>query len=138
MVVDTTRSPFYSWLDHAAIRDVLRAALTLPAGERLVLMKGLIPGLVDDIGVDAVDAFLDELRVKTHRYAEALAHPGEGGATRQVSGEPLGGPIPAGEAHLAGSRNPRRPGGRALERRWEASFWDEIGGMTAAGERSAE
>lgn len=137
MTVDATPSPFYSWLDHAAIRDVVRAALLLPAGERLVLIKGLIPGLVEDAGIEVVDAFMDELRMKAHRYAEARAHPGEGGATRRVSGEPLGGPIPAGEAHLAGSRNPRRPGGRALERQWEATFWNEIGGMTAPGDRSA-
>jgi hypothetical protein len=27
---------------------------------------------------------------------------------------------------LAGARDPRRPGGRALEREWEALLWDEI------------
>ncbi len=137
MAVDATRSPFYSWLDHAAIRDVLRAALLLPPGERMVLMKGLIPELVEDVGIKAVDSFVGDLGVKAHRYAEARAHPGKGGATRRVAGEPLGGPIPAGEAHLSGRRNPRRPGGRALERQWEATFWEEIGGLSAASGQGA-
>lgn len=128
MSVDARHSPFYAWLDNAAIRRLLHGALALPAGARLVLIKGLIPGLIDDIGDTAVEAFLDELRTKGRRYAEAVAHPGEGGATRSTSGEPLGGPIPDGEAHLSGTRNPRRPGGRALERVWEAAFWEEIEG----------
>lgn len=126
MTVDVRKSPFYAWLDNAAIRDLVRGALDLPSGERLVLIKGLIPSLVQDIGEEAVSAFLTEMRTKARRYAEAVAHPGEGGATRTTAGEPLGGPIPGGEAHLAGTRDPRRPGGRALEREWEAAFWDEI------------
>jgi hypothetical protein len=126
MSVDARQSPFYAWLDHAAIRDLVRGALGLPAGERLVLIKGLLPGLIEDIGEEAVGSFLDELRVKARRYAEAVAHPGEGGASRHTPSEPLGGPIPDGQAHLPGTRNPRRPGGRALERQWEAAFWSEI------------
>jgi hypothetical protein len=48
--VDTTRSPFYEWLDHAAIRGLLHQAVALPVGERLILLKGLVPSLVDDLG----------------------------------------------------------------------------------------
>ena len=127
MTIDTTRSPFYTWLDHESIRNLVLAALALPVGERLVLMKGLVPGLVDDLGLDAFDAFLSEIRVKAQRYDEALSHPGEGAATRVTASEPLGGPTPHGEAHLVGMRNPRRPGGRALERRWEAELWSRLG-----------
>lgn len=139
MSVDARHSPFYAWLDNAAIRALVHGALSLPPGERLVLIKGLIPGLVDDIGDAAVEAFLDELRTKARRYAEAVAHPGEGGATRSTSGEPLGGPIPGGggEAHLSGTRDPRRPGGRALERQWEAAFWNEIEGPPPAADTDA-
>ena len=126
MSIDTTRSPFYAWLDHESIRTLVRSALTLPAGERLVLIKGLIPGLVDDIGLAVLEAYLDEIRVKARRYDEARAHPGEGAATRVTASEPLGGPTPHGEAHLAGTRNPRRAGGRALERQWEAELWNRI------------
>ncbi len=128
MSIDARHSPFYAWLDHAAIRELVHGALELSAGERLVLIKGLVPGLINDIGDAAFESFLDEMRVKARRYAEALAHPGEGGAARSTPGEPLGGAISDGEAHLPGTRDPRRPGGRALERQWEADFWNEIGG----------
>lgn len=131
MTVDARQSPFYAWLDHATIRDLVRGALELSAGERLVLIKGLIPSLVDDIGEVALDRFLDEMRIKVQRYAEALAHPGEGSAARNTASEPLGGPIEHGEARLPGTRDPRRPGGRALERQWEAEFWNEIFGARA-------
>ncbi len=131
MSVDARHSPFYAWLDHALIRELVRGALDLSAGERLVLIKGLVPGLIDDIGDAAFESFLDELRVKARRYAEAMAHPGEGGATRCTASEPLGGPIIHGEAHLPGTRDPRRPGGRALERQSEADFWNEMGGLGA-------
>lgn len=50
MKVDASRSPFYAWLDYAAIRELVHGALGLSAGERLVLIKGLVPGLVDDSG----------------------------------------------------------------------------------------
>jgi len=126
MTIDTGRSPFYTWLDHESIRSLVHAALALPAGERLVLIKGLIPGLVDDVGLAAVEAFLEGIWVKAQRYEEALAHPGEGSATRVTASEQLGGPTPHGEAHLAGTRNPRRPGGRALERQWEAELWKRL------------
>lgn len=126
MSVDARHSPFYAWIDYGAIRALVRGALDLSAGERLVLIKGLVPSLVDDIGEAAFDRFLDEVRIKGRRYAEALAHPGEGGAARCTASEPLGGPVSRGEAHLPGTRDPRRPGGRALERQWEADFWNAI------------
>jgi hypothetical protein len=126
MSIDARQSPFYAWIDYTAIRDLVRGALDLSAGERLVLIKGLVPCLVDDIGEAAFGRFLDEVRIKAQRYAEAVAHPGEGGAARCTASEPLGGPVSHGEAHLPGTRDPRRPGGRALERQWEADFWNEI------------
>ncbi|MGH7620216.1 MAG: hypothetical protein ACREPM_23615, partial [Gemmatimonadaceae bacterium] len=98
----------------------------LPAGQRLVLIKGLIPGLVDAMGEAAVESFLGELLIKTRRFGEAVDHPGQGSATRSNPGEPLGGPVPAGEVHLPGTRNGRRPGGRAAEREWETALWEEV------------
>lgn len=123
--VDAQHSPFYSWLATAMIRSLLRGAAPLAAGERLVLIKGLMPGLVDDMGEPAVDAFLDDLRTKTRRYAEALAHPKRSGANRFTRGELLGGPTPGGEVRLTEARNARRIGGRALERQWEVVLWAE-------------
>ena len=137
MTVDARRSPFYAWLDHAAIRDLVHGALALSAGERLVLIKGLVPGLIDDIGHAPFEAFLDEMQVKARRYAEAVAHPGEGGAVRSTASEPLGGAVAHGEAHLPGTRDPRRPGGRALERQWEADFWNEIERLPKADDAGA-
>ena len=67
MSVDARHSPFYAWLDHAAIRALVHAALDLSAGERLVLIKGLVPGLIDAIGDAAFESFLDEMRVKARR-----------------------------------------------------------------------
>ena len=123
---EARQSPFYAWLDNAAIRKLVRGALALPTGERLVLLKALVPGLVEDMGEAAFDAFLEEVRVKARRYAEATAHPGEGAASRNTPSEPLGGPTPGGEAHLPGTRQPHREGGRALERQWEADLWKRL------------
>ncbi len=126
--VDARPSPFYAWLDRSAIRNLVRRAQSLSPGERLVLVKGLIPGLVEDMGDEGVEAFLDELKIKARRYAEAVASPGRGSATRQTPSERLGGPVPGRDAHLhlPGTRNPRRPGGRMLERQWEAAAWEEL------------
>jgi hypothetical protein len=129
--VDATRSPFYAWLDSTTIRELVQRADDLSAGELLVMIKGLLPRLIDDIGTAAFERFLDELRVKGQRYAEAVAHPGEGSAARRTPSEPLGGPITHGQAHLPGTRDPRRPGGRAGERRLEADFWNRIDGPGA-------
>lgn len=126
--IDANESPFYAWLDRHTIRSLVRGARSLSAGERLVLIKGLIPGLVEDMGDDAVQAFLEELATKARRYAEAVASPGQGGAARRTPSERLGGPVPGRDAHqhLPGTRNPRRPGGRGLERQWEAAAWEEL------------
>jgi hypothetical protein len=126
--VDAKQSPFYAWLDRPTIRNLVRRARSLTPGERLVLIKGLIPGLVEDMGDEAVHAFLEELGTKAQRYAEAVANPGHGGATRRTPSERLGGPVPGREAHqhLPGTRNPRRAGGRMLERQWEAAAWEEM------------
>ncbi len=125
--VDAKQSPFYSWLDRPTIRSLVREARALSPGERLVLIKGLIPGLVEDMGDAAVRAFIGELDTKAERYAEAVANPGRGGATRHTPSERLGGPVPGRKAHwhLEGRRDPRRPGGRALEREWESEAWAE-------------
>ncbi len=130
--VDVHPSPFYAWLDRPAIRSLVQQARALSPGERLVLIKGLIPGLVEEMGEEGLRGFLAELETKARRYAEAVANPGQGGATRRTPSERLGGPVPGREAHhhLAGTRNPRRPGGRELERQWEAAAWQEISGQS--------
>ena len=121
--MDPTTSPFYQWLDHERIRALLRDVLDLRVGERLVLLKGLVPGLVESLGADEAESFLSELATKVRRYEEARTHPGEGRLDRETPGEQLGGPTPGGYRHVAETRNPDGPGGRAAEREREAAVW---------------
>ncbi|MEO5818368.1 MAG: hypothetical protein ABIT20_24065 [Gemmatimonadaceae bacterium] len=121
--MESTTSPFYQWLDHERIRAVLREVGALRPGERLVLMKGLVPGLVEALGADEAESFLSELATKARRYEEARTHPGEGRLHRETPGEQMGGPTPEGHRHLAETRNPDRQGGREAERAWEAGVW---------------
>lgn len=119
----TNPDPFYAWLDHERIRELVLKAAELTPGERLVLIKGLVPGLVEAMGESEFEVFLDEVRIKARRFDEARTHPGQGSGTRQTPGEALGGPTPEGHAHLGGHRDPHRPGGREAERHQEAEAW---------------
>ncbi|MGI8508299.1 MAG: hypothetical protein ACR2MQ_03145 [Gemmatimonadaceae bacterium] len=121
--VDARQSPFYEWLDNAAIRDLVLRSLGFAPGELLVLIKGLVPGLVAAVGLAEVDAFLAEIAIKAHRFQEAVDHPGEGRAFRVTPGEELGGPTPAGHEHLAVARDPDRRGAREAERAVEGELW---------------
>ena len=121
--VDTRHSPFYEWLDNATIRQLVHNILERSVGERLVLIKGVVPELVTSMGVEEFDAFLTELQIKAHRFQEASDHPGEGRALRTTPGERLGGPTPAGHEHLPIARDPDRLGGRAAERAVERELW---------------
>ncbi|MEO7501951.1 MAG: hypothetical protein ABIW94_04890 [Gemmatimonadaceae bacterium] len=123
--VDARRSPFYEWLDNATIRELVHRALELSVGERLVLIKGLMPGLVESMGVAELDAFLAEVARKAHRFREAVDHPGEGRTSRATPGEELGGPTPAGHDHLAIARDPDHCGARETERAIEAELWQK-------------
>lgn len=121
--MDLTTSPFYQWLDHARIRAVLHEVGALRPGERLVLLKGLVPDLVDALGAEETESFLTELATKARRYEEARRHPGEGRLRRETPGEQIGGPTPDGHKHVAETRNPDRPCARGTERVWEAALW---------------
>jgi hypothetical protein len=131
-LVDTAHSPYYEWLDNDRIRDLVRRATALPVGERFVLMKALIPSLVADAGLAGVEQLTVELLIKAQRYEEARAHPGQGGASREVPGEAIGGPVPGGEELIGGPRDPRRPGGRHEEREWERAAWSEANAEAVA------
>ena len=128
--VDARQSPFYEWLDHATIRELTHRSLELSAGERLVLIKGLVSGLVDTMGVREFDAFLAEIGMKARRYQEAIDHPGQGRAHRVTPGEELGGPMPTGHDHRAVARNPDHRGAREAERAIEGELWARTGRRT--------
>lgn len=136
--MDPTTSPFYQWLDHERIRALLHDVRNLRPGERLVLLKGLMPGLVETLGAEDAESFLSELATKARRYEEARTHPGEGRLHRETPGEQIGGPTPAGHRHVAETRNADRPGGRAAEREWEAAVWARDVDPTLAERYSAE
>lgn len=125
--VDARHSPFYEWLDHATIRELVHRSLELSAGERLVLVKGLVPGLVEAMGLAEFEAFLVEVALKARRFQEAVDHPGEGRAFRATPGEELGGPRPAGHDHLPIAREPDHGGAREAERVIESELWKNGG-----------
>jgi hypothetical protein len=122
--VDARHSPFYEWLDNRTIRDLVHQILELSAGERLVLIKGLVPGLVRALGFAEFEAFLSEIAIKARRFQEAVDHPGDGRAFRVTPGEELGGPTPAGHDHLAIARDPNERGAREAERAIEGELWE--------------
>jgi hypothetical protein len=121
--VDARRSPFYEWLDNTAIRELVHRIQELSAGEQLVVIKGLVPGLVSAMGLAEFDAFLSEISIKARRFQEAVDHPGEGRELRVTPGEELGGPTPSGHLHLPTSRDPSHRGAREAERVTERELW---------------
>ena len=122
-IVNARHSPFYEWLDNAAIQELVHRIRELAAGEQLVLIKGLVPGLVSAIGLAEFDAYVSEISVKARRFQEAVDHPGEGRELRVTRGEKLGGPTPAGHDHLPTARNPNHRGAREAERVTERDLW---------------
>jgi len=121
--VDARHSPFYEWLDNTAIRELVHRIRVLSAGEQLVLIKGLIPGLVSEMGLTEFDAFLAEISIKARRFQEAVDHPGEGRELRVTPGEELGGPTPGGHLHVPIAREPSHRGAREAERVAEGEMW---------------
>ena len=121
--VDARHSPFYEWLDNTAIQELVHRIHELSAGERLVLIKGLVPGLVSAMGLAEFDAYLSEISIKARRFQEAVDHPGEGRELRVTRGEELGGPTPAGHDHLPTARDPNHRGAREAERVTERDLW---------------
>ncbi|MEO9020123.1 MAG: hypothetical protein ABI314_06420 [Gemmatimonadaceae bacterium] len=98
-------------------------SLQVSPGERLVLIKGLVPGLVEAMGITKFEEFLADVAVKAHRFQEAADHPGTGRTFRAVAGEKLGGPIPGGHDHIPVPRNPNMRGAREAERVIEGELW---------------
>ena len=82
-----TTSPETDWMDHPLIRRLVHEAQTLTLSERLTLVKGLIPSIAREMSAADYAALVSELRLKGERYYEAVTHPGEGRAGREVLGE---------------------------------------------------
>ena len=124
-MMENDRDPFYEWIDHEEIRELVNRADELEPGERLVLVKGLVPDLIEDLGLSGFEEFLEEIRTKGRRFEEARTHPGEGSRQRRTPGELIGGPTPEGHVHTDEDRDVNRPGGREVERAREAELWDQ-------------
>lgn len=74
-------------LNHPVIRDLVQRANALSLGDRVTLLKGLVPGIVKELTPPEFEGLIVELRLKGERVYDALAHPGEGRKARNVLGE---------------------------------------------------
>jgi len=82
-----TTSRQTDWMDHPVIRSLVEQANALTLAERITLVKGLIPGIADQLSEREYEGFVEEIRLKGERFHEAKSHPGQGRATRTVPGE---------------------------------------------------
>lgn len=82
-----TTSRETDWMDHPAIRELVDRAKDLSVAERVTLVKGLVPGIADELSEADYEQFATFIRLKGERYQEAKSHPGEGRAERHIPGE---------------------------------------------------
>ncbi|HEX6533944.1 MAG TPA: hypothetical protein VF041_05060 [Gemmatimonadaceae bacterium] len=82
-----TTSRQTDWMNHPVIRKIVDEANSLSLAERITIVKGLIPGIADQLSEREFEGFVADIRLKGERFLEAKAHPGEGRATRIVPGE---------------------------------------------------
>jgi len=74
-------------LNHPAIRDLVNSANALPLGDRVTLLKALIPEVAREMSPREFEATMVDLRLKGERFYDALTHPGQGRHSRRVMGE---------------------------------------------------
>ena len=74
-------------LDHPTIRRLVDEVNALALQDRLTLLKGLVPGIAEEMTPRDFEAFALEFRMKGERFYDAKQHPGEGKAKRRVMGE---------------------------------------------------
>jgi hypothetical protein len=82
-----TTSRQTDWMNHPAIRKLVEETNRLTLAERITLIKGLVPGIAEQLTAREFEGFIADIRLKGERYMEAMAHPGEGRATRVTPGE---------------------------------------------------
>jgi hypothetical protein len=74
-------------LNHPALRELVNGANALPLGDRITLLKALIPELAREMSPREFEAVMVDLRLKGERFYDALTHPGQGRDARHVMGE---------------------------------------------------
>jgi hypothetical protein len=82
-----TTSEATEYLNHPLLRRLVDTADTLSLAERITLLKGLIPGTASALTPREFGALIAELELKGERFYEALEHPGQGRASREIVGE---------------------------------------------------
>jgi hypothetical protein len=82
-----TTSRETDWMNHPVLRRLVTEANELTIAERITLVKGLVPGIADQLSAREFEGFVSDIRLKGERYQEAKSHPGEGRADRQTMGE---------------------------------------------------
>ena len=82
-----TTSEETDWMNHPVNRSLIDQAAALALEERITLVKGLIPGIVDAQSEEEYEQFVTFIRLKGERFLEAKTHPGEGRAERHIPGE---------------------------------------------------
>ncbi len=82
-----TTSRETDWMNHPVLRRLVTEANALTLAERITLVKGLVPGIADQLSEREYEGFIADIRLKGERYHEAKSHPGEGRAERQTPGE---------------------------------------------------
>ena len=82
-----TTSRETDWMNHPTLRKLVDEANKLTLEERLTLLKGIVPGIAEEMKPKDFEAFAVELRMKGERFYDATQHPGKGRAARHVMGE---------------------------------------------------
>lgn len=82
-----TTSRQTNWMDFPKLRKLVDDANALTLAERITLVKGLIPGIRDELSDTQYEGFIEDIRLKGARFEEAKTHPGEGRAERKIPGE---------------------------------------------------
>ncbi len=82
-----TTSKETDWMNHPVLRGLVHEINGLTIAERITLVKGLVPGIADELSDREYEGFAESIRLKGERFHEAQSHPGEGRAARMTPGE---------------------------------------------------
>ncbi len=74
-------------MNHPVLRKLVNEVNGLSVAERMTLVKGLIPGIADELSDEDYERFVSRIRMKGERFHEAQHHPGEGRSGRQTPGD---------------------------------------------------
>ena len=74
-----TTSQATDWMNHPVIRSLIDQAATLALEERITLVKGLIPGIVDALSEEEYEQFVTFIRLKGERSSRRKPIPARAG-----------------------------------------------------------